>query len=207
MRLMLRIVLPVVVAITIAVAGASYIASATPCEFVLGFKTLHDMIPQIVGDCRSDELHNPDNGDGLQLTTNGLLVWRKADNFTAFTDSLTTWVNGPYGLQSRPNGDRFEWEVTTSPPPVPPPAESLPPGSDTLVQQAIADAARRAGVDPTAVGVVSVEDREWSDSSLGCPKPGQFYAQVITPGFLIVVEAAGQRYEYHTDAGRRLELC
>jgi hypothetical protein len=207
MRLMSRIVLPFVVAITIVVAGASNIASAAPCEFVLGFKTLHDMIPQIVGDCRSDELHNPDNGDGLQLTTNGLLVWRKADNFTAFTDSLTTWVNGPYGLQSRPNGDRFDWEVTTSPPPEPPPAESLPPGSDTLVQQAIADAARRAGVDPTAVVVVSVEDREWSDSSLGCPKPGQFYAQVITPGFLIVVEAAGQRYEYHTDAGRRVELC
>jgi hypothetical protein len=207
MRLMSRIVLPFVVAITIVVTGANYIVSAAPCEFMLGFKTLHDLIPAIVGDCTSDELHNPDNGDGLQLTTNGLLVWRKADNFTAFTDSLTTWVNGPYGLQSRPNGDRFDWEVTTSPPPVPPPVESLPPGSDTLVQQAIADAARRAGIDPTAVVVVSVEDREWSDSSLGCPQPGQFYAQVITPGFLIVVEAAGQRYEYHTDAGRRVELC
>ena len=40
----------------------------------------------------------------------GLLVWRKADNFTAFTDGGTTWVNGPNGLQSRPNGERFSWE-------------------------------------------------------------------------------------------------
>ena len=30
--------------------------------------------------------------------------------FTAFTDGATTWVNGPNGLQSRPNGVRFSWE-------------------------------------------------------------------------------------------------
>jgi hypothetical protein len=79
---------------------------------VLGFKTLHDMIPSTVGDCTTDEYHNPDNGDGLQLTTGGLLVWRKADNWTAFTNGSTTWVNGPFGLQSRPNEQRFPWEAS-----------------------------------------------------------------------------------------------
>jgi hypothetical protein len=80
------------------------------CGFQLGFKALHDLIPAIVGDCREDEHHNPDNGDGLQQTTNGLLVWRQADNWTAFTDGTTTWINGPEGLQARPNGERLPWE-------------------------------------------------------------------------------------------------
>jgi hypothetical protein len=57
------------------------------------------------------------------------------------------------------------------------------------------------------VRLIRVEAREWSDASLGCPKPGQMYAQVITPGYLVVLEAGGQRLEYHTDAGRRVELC
>jgi hypothetical protein len=181
--------------------------AVAPCEFILGFKTLHDLIPEVVGDCDSDEFHNPENGDGLQRTTNGLLVWRKADNWTAFTNGSTTWVNGPFGLQSRPIDDRFDWEMAAGPPQSPSPPASLPPGSDALVQQAIADASQMTGVDPAAVFVVDVQAREWSDASLGCPKPGQFYAQVITPGFLIIVEAAGQRFEYHTDLGRRVELC
>ena len=50
--------------------------------------------------------------------------------------------------------------------------------------------------------IVVVEDNEveWPDSSLGCPKPGMVYLQVITPGRLIVLEVAGTRYEYHAGA-------
>ena len=81
------------------------------CAFQLGFRTLHDLMPETVGDCLVDEHHNPDNGDALQETTKGLLVWRKADNFTAFTDGARTWVNGPFGLQTRPNAERFDWET------------------------------------------------------------------------------------------------
>jgi hypothetical protein len=89
------------------------------CQFVLGFKTLHDLIPDKVGDCKTNEYHNPDNGDGLQETVawhgkGGLLVWRKADNWTAFTDGAQTWINGPNGLQSRANNERFSWEPDAS---------------------------------------------------------------------------------------------
>lgn len=63
----------------------------------------------------------------------------------------------------------------------------------------VADLADRLGVDEASVGVVSVEFTEWSDTSLGNPQPGFLYAQVITPGFKIILEAGGQSYEYHTD--------
>src|SRR5437763_6808120 len=72
--------------------------AAGPCAFELGFAALHGLIPTIVGGCVTNEYHNPANGDGLQQTANGLLVWRKADNWTAFTNGSMTWINGPQGL-------------------------------------------------------------------------------------------------------------
>jgi hypothetical protein len=94
-------------------------AQTTPCVFTLGFRTLHDMIPNIVGECIENEWHNAENGDGLQRTTNGLMVWRKIDNWTAFTDGYTTWINGPVGLQARLNTERFPWEPVAAPIPAP----------------------------------------------------------------------------------------
>ena len=72
---------------------------------------MHGLIPQTVGACLENEHHNPENGDGLQATVGGLLVWRKADNWTAFTDGYRTWINGPNGLQQRLNSQRFVWEA------------------------------------------------------------------------------------------------
>ena len=95
----------------VSITAASPPVKAEGCQFVLGFKALHDLIPSTVGDCVTDEYHNPANGDGLQETVGGLLVWRKADNWTAFTDGYRTWINGPYGLQQRLNTERFSWEV------------------------------------------------------------------------------------------------
>ena len=84
--------------------------AAPGCRFVLGFQALHDLIPDVVGDCLEDEHFDLASGNTIQTTTNGLLVYRAADNWTAFTDGATTWINGPFGLQSRPNDARFEWE-------------------------------------------------------------------------------------------------
>jgi hypothetical protein len=106
--------------------------SAEGCEFVLGFKAIHDLIPDVVGECVVPEHHNPENGDGLQETTGvdgkgGLMVWRKADNWTAYTDGYRTWINGPNGLQMRLNTERFPWEAEpvaaapTAPTPTPAP--------------------------------------------------------------------------------------
>jgi hypothetical protein len=99
-------------AVVAALPGGAVVAPAAQaddCQFVLGFKTLRDLIPTVVGNCLTDEQHGA-NGDGLQPTTSGLLVWRKADNYTAFTDGYQTWVNGPLGLQERLNTQRFDWE-------------------------------------------------------------------------------------------------
>jgi hypothetical protein len=104
----LIVVFAVVLGLLPSVARAQ---SAPACQFVLGFAALQAMLPAVVGNCVDDEQHNPDNGDALQHTTVGLLVWRKADNWTAFTDGYRTWINGPNGLVERLNSWRFPWEA------------------------------------------------------------------------------------------------
>lgn len=96
----------------LAALAAPVPAGAAPdCRFVLGFAALAEQFPQVVGQCLDDEQHNAVNGDGLQHTTNGLLVWRKSDNIAAFTDGYYTILSGPEGLEERLNRQRFAWEA------------------------------------------------------------------------------------------------
>jgi hypothetical protein len=102
--------LPFVLGVMLAAPLAAHAQTAPACQFTLGFKTLHDLDPQDIGDCTDNQASAP-NGDAQQHTTKGLMVWRKADNWTAFTNGYTTWINGPNGLVSRLNSDRFPWEA------------------------------------------------------------------------------------------------
>jgi hypothetical protein len=74
-------------------------------------------------------------------------------------------------------------------------------------QQAIADLARRQGVDPSAITTVSVENVTWRDSSIGCPQQGMQYLQVLVDGVRVVLELDGRRYEYHSGRGRPPFYC
>src|SRR5919202_271448 len=96
-------------------------ARAASCQFLLGFAALHDQLPGVVGACAGDEQHHGDNGDALQQTVNGLLVWRNSDNWTAFTNGYQTWINGPLGIQQRLNAQRFWWESNPGHLPLVPP--------------------------------------------------------------------------------------
>jgi hypothetical protein len=80
------------------------------CQFILGFGTLHNMDAADVGNCTDNQTFAA-NGDAQQHTTNGLMAWRKADNWTAFTNGYWTWINGPNGLAKRLNTQRFSWEA------------------------------------------------------------------------------------------------
>lgn len=84
---------------------------------------------------------------------------------------------------------------------------NAPAGSETAVKAAIEDLIKQTGLSAGQITVVAVEAVDWNDSSLGCPQEGFMYAQVITPGYLIKLEAQGQPYEYHTDQGKTVVLC
>jgi hypothetical protein len=180
-----------VVVALLALSLAARPADQVGCRFVLGFASLRAALgPALVGECLEDERASPANGDALQRTTGGLLVWRKADNWTAFTDGHRTWVSGPNGIESRLNAEVFGWELPAA-----------------VAQAARAAAAPGLDVLPEAVAIERAEPVHWPDASLGCPEPGRVYAQVIVPGFRLVLGANGRRAVVPADERGRAVVC
>jgi hypothetical protein len=92
------------------------------------------------------------------------------------------------------------------------PTTASPPGATqpqaaSAASRAAADLAERLDLNPVQVQVLRVEPVQWPDASLGCPQPGQMYAQIITPGYRVTLSAEGMQYEYHTDTLQRALLC
>ncbi len=124
-----------------------------------------------------DEQHNPSNGDALQRTTNGLLVWRKADNHTAFTDGYRAWVVGPYGLEYRLNSRRFSWEPNPDGLPMAPPSFGgvVPPTSPStpLVVPSRPGACPAGTACNTALGIAVTIPVGWEQAPASNYPPGE----------------------------------
>lgn len=58
---------------------------------------------------------------------------------------------------------------------------------------------QRIGVPEAQVSVEEVDRVEWPDACLGAAGSQEVCAEVITPGFRIVLEARGQEHVYHSD--------
>ena len=71
----------------------------------------------------------------------------------------------------------------------------------------VSDAARRFRVAESAVVLVRAEQITWRDGSLGCPQPGQMYAQSLVRGFRVVATTAEGEFLYHTDAHGQVLVC
>lgn len=74
----------------------------------------------------------------------------------------------------------------------------MDPGASDTTKAAIADLVARFGVSADDISVVRSEAVTWRDSSLGCPEDGMGYAQVLVDGWLVVLQANGTTYEYHS---------
>ncbi|MBN1313432.1 MAG: hypothetical protein JXB30_18640 [Anaerolineae bacterium] len=76
------------------------------------------------------------------------------------------------------------------------------------VQKATEELAKALNISPSSVKMVGIPlPVQWEDSSLGCPLEGQTYAPVVTPGYLIILEAGGNTYKIHTDLGDVVIIC
>ncbi len=88
-----------------------------------------------------------------------------------------------------------------------------PPGSEPFVQQpapvrlAVERFAAEIGQPPESIELLGVEPVTWPDASLGCPQPGKMYAQVLTEGYRVELEAEGELAEYHTDRDQQVIRC
>jgi hypothetical protein len=87
------------------------------------------------------------------------------------------------------------------------PKPGVPDESAATAHMVSQDLASRLDLDVSEITVASAMVVQWTDSSLGCPAPGFAYAQVITSGHQIILEADGEQYTYHTDLNGNFVLC
>jgi hypothetical protein len=74
-----------------------------------------------------------------------------------------------------------------------------------LVQIARRRLVQQLGIPTQRVRLVSIEPYRWTDSSLGCPLPGQTYYPVISDGYRILLTAGDRAYYFHTDFDRVIQ--
>lgn len=98
------------------------------------------------------------------------------------------------------NGQQYEYHSNSSGSQIVPAEDQQPvPAPTQAVQAALRELANALGISPDQVSVVSAANIEWPDSCLGIQQTNVACAQMVTPGYLILLEANGRQYEYHTD--------
>jgi hypothetical protein len=106
-------------------------------------------------------------------------------------------------------------EETTTPATAPPTTENetttMPTSNQEqqlpIVAPARADLARRLGVEPDDLEVMSAEEVTWPDGSLGCPEPGMSYTQALVDGSKVVLGHDDRVYVYHAGDDGQPFIC
>jgi len=78
---------------------------------------------------------------------------------------------------------------------------------DRMVTAARADAAKRSGLAPAQLQVVTAQPVTWSDGSLGCPRPGMLYTQALVPGYRVQLRVGSEIWNYHGSERGGVVLC
>ena len=97
-----------------------------------------------------------------------------------------------------------QWDDMPKDPPLTIPKS---PGPPALIESAKADLAQRLSIPASQIKVIGTKEATWPDASLGCPQPGIVYAQIPTPGYLVILEVARNEYEYHVGIHGNVLYC
>ena len=93
---------------------------------------------------------------------------------------------------------------TTLVPTIPLPSN---PDLQSLIETAKTDLAGRLSISADQISLLQAVEVTWADASLGCENPGMAAAQVLTPGYLILLGADQRQYEYHANKGTNVKYC
>lgn len=78
--------------------------------------------------------------------------------------------------------------------------------SEQAEQRARAKLAEHLKIAPDEIKVTRSEPQTWSDSSMGCGKPGALALTVITEGYAVVLSAQGREHSVHV-SGNNAVIC
>jgi hypothetical protein len=116
-------------------------------------------------------------------------------------DELCAQVETPgYGGMVTRDGEQFEFRMDESAVNI-----RLIPGAALSTRQVLA---ARLGIRMDEISIASVQPQEWPDACLGLAEAGQMCAQMVTPGYLVILKANDDLYEYRTDqTGNQIVLA
>lgn len=82
-------------------------------------------------------------------------------------------------------------------------------GAPEQINAAYADLSQRLGVELNTQNTNwRWEQQSFGDTSLGCPRIGEVYSQVVTPGYIFTITYNGITYDYRVSADQRIvRLC
>ncbi len=80
------------------------------------------------------------------------------------------------------------------------------PASEQAEHRARAKLAEQLKIAPHEITVTRSEPQTWSDSSMGCGKPGAVALTVITEGYAVVLSAQGREHNVHV-SGSSAVVC
>ena len=69
------------------------------------------------------------------------------------------------------------------------------------------DLVQKTEGDSKNILVIRSEAVTWSDGSLGCPKPGEFYTQALVDGYWVVLQIEGVNYDYRASKAGYFTIC
>ena len=81
----------------------------------------------------------------------------------------------------------------------PEPTPTLHPDPPYAVVAAEQELSEELGIPVDEIDYVSFSREEWPDACLGLADPDEMCAQVITPGWRVVLKAEGQQHVFRTD--------
>ncbi|MEQ8857605.1 MAG: hypothetical protein RIC56_03070 [Pseudomonadales bacterium] len=84
-----------------------------------------------------------------------------------------------------------------------PPAGEVP---ESLLEEIRSDLRTRVGSDRPLI-VNRAEPVVWPSGAMGCPVPGMAYTQALVPGYHVVFEVDGDRWDYRANQGGAFRLC
>ena len=76
-----------------------------------------------------------------------------------------------------------------------------------VIEMAKLDFAKKRGMAADSIILKEAQAVDWPDASLGLPKPGCTYAQMITPGYRLILSDGIVDCEYHTDENSSIVCC
>jgi hypothetical protein len=100
--------------------------------------------------------------------------------------------------------------LTENPLPIPtkqevPDISSVP--AEKFIDLAKEDLASNLKINVGQITLLKSMEMTWPDAALGCPSPGNVYAQGQVAGYRIWLDAGGVEYIYHTNLTGQVILC